>query len=472
MRSFMKKIHSLQVYSVLLTMLVCYAFGTYSAISQTGSKASELLGNNSIYQYKTEPIYDPASKKTFLFWLGKTGDIYGREYSDEAKTWNPSLDQEPKKIMEFSRDPADRHNYPTVVMAPNGHILVFQTDHLKGDDGYGLMVYTSPKPGSIDGEWSNQMLWTEGQPSYPTAITADNSVYLFMRRKKEDIWRVWQFSKSADNGKTWSEPRTIIDTEDMDDGKPGYQPEGLDEVYSVAKKFYDPVRKRIAMTWNLAGDKEHNLLNKDLYLAYLNTNDGLMYAPTGDKLGDFVDYTEMKDPKTKVMIVQTEPQAGEKTPPIVDYVHHANYLADGNFFVTYNNMSKLNGKQTIMWARWTGSEWKHGTIEEKPFKDPLSRYGSVQQISGDHLRISIIDEQLFRVRIKETTDGGTTWKQVYEEVLDTKGRAINCADFVVPYRPGFPQIMVTTYPVKKDDVHKYDLPGEYPIWGMGDGTTK
>jgi len=472
MRTSKKKLQWLQVYSALITMFFWNPFGTDLAIGQTASKASELIGNNSIYQYKTEPIYDPATKKTFLFWLGKTGDIYGREYSDVSKTWNPSLDQEPKKIMEFSKDPADRHNYPTVVIAPNGHILVFQTDHLKGDDGYALMLYTSPKPGSIEGEWSNETLWTEAQPSYPTAITADHSVYLFMRRKKEDIWRVWQFSKSGDNGKTWTEPRTIMDTEDMDDGKPGYQPEGLDEVYSVAKKFYDPVRKRIALTWNLAGDKEHNLLNKDLYLAYLNINDDLMYAPTDAQLGEFVDYTEMKDPKTKVMILATEPQKGEKTPPTVDYVHHANYLADGNFFVTYNNMSKLNGKQTIGCARWTGSEWKHTTIEEKPFQEDLSRYGSVQQISGDHLRISIIDEKLFRVRIKETTDGGTTWKQVYEEVINTKGRAVNCADFVVPYRPGFPQIMVTTYPENSKDVHKYNLPVEFPVWGMGDGTTK
>jgi hypothetical protein len=325
------------------------------------------------------------------------------------------------------------------------------------------MLYTSPKPGSIDGEWSNQMLWTEGQASYPTAVTVGDSVYLFIRRKVEDVWRVWQYSKSADNGKTWTEPRTIVNTENK-------EPANLNEIYSVAKKFYDPINKRIALTWNLAGGGAHNELNKDLYMAYLSTTDDKMYAPTGANLGAFVDYAEMQDPKTKVMVVATEAQGGEKTYPTVDYVHHASYLADGNFLVTYNNMSKLNKKQSLMWARWTGSDWKHGTIEERPFKEALSRYGSVQQVSGNHFRIAIIDEALFQVRIKETKDAGETWTQVYEEVFDPKGQALNCADFIVPYRPGYPQIMVTTLPA--DDKHDTNPSGDMPIWALGDGIAK
>jgi len=466
----MKKIEVTPAYPAILTLVVWCALALNPADASATSNASELLDNNCIYQYKTEPIYDPRSNKSFLLWLGKTGDIYGREYNHETKAWNPPLSQESKKIIEFTRTPADRHNYPSVAIAANGHVLVFQADHLKGDDGYGLMLYTSPKPGSIDGEWSSRMLWTEGQPAYPTAVTAGNSVYLFMRRKVEDVWRVWQYSKSGDHGKTWTEPRTILDTEDLDDGKPGYQPEGFDEVYSVGKKFYDPVNKRIALTWFLAGDVKHNLFNKDIYLAYLNTNDDLMYAPTGANLGKFVSHAEMKDPKTKVMVVETEPQPGEKTPPLVDCVNHANYLPDGKFFVTYNNMSKLNKKQSLMWARWTGKDWRHGTIEEKPFKDALSRYGSVQQVSGKHFRISIIDEELFKVRIKETQDAGETWTQVCEEVLDTKGRALNSADFIVPYRPGYPQIMVTTCP--PDDRHNTNPSGDFPIWALGDGIAK
>lgn len=457
------KIKSTLACSVMLSLIVSAASAEDKADASAAPKMSELLGNNSVYQYKTEPIYDPKSNKSFFFWMGKTGDIYGREYNHETKAWNPSLSQDSKKIMEFTRTPADRHNYPSVVIAPNGHVLVLQEDHLGSKDGYALMLYTSPTPGSIDGEWSNQTLWTEGQPSYPTAVSAGDSIYLFMRRKVEFIWRVWQFSKSDDHGKTWSEPRTIVDTENK-------EPDNLNEIYSTAKKFYDPVNKRIALTWNLAGGKDHNALNKDLYMACLSTTDHKMYAPTGADLGEKVDLSEMQDPTTKVMVLGTEAQDGEKTGPTVDYAHHANYLEDGTFFITYNNMSKKNGKQSLMSSRWTGSDWKHSVIEEKPFKEALTRYGSVQQVKGSHLRVSIIDDELFKVRIKETKDAGETWSQVCEEVFDTKGQLMNCADFIFPYRPGYPQLLVGTMP--SEDKHETNPKVDMPIWAMGDGTQK
>ncbi|MBM4155206.1 MAG: hypothetical protein FJ221_09300 [Lentisphaerae bacterium] len=206
-------------------------------------------------------------------------------------------------------------------------------------------------------------------------------------------------------------------------------------------------------------------------MAYLSTTDDKMYAPTGANLGDCVDYAEMKDAKTKVQVLATEDQSGEKTGPIVDYVHHANYLEDGKFFVTCNNMSKKNDKQSLLWARWTGEDWKHGVIEEKPFKEELTRYSCVQQVRGSHFRVSIIDDTKARVRIKETKDAGETWAQVHEEVLDTQGREINCADFVLPYRPGYPQIMVTTTPTGTS-LHDTNPKGDFPIWAMGDGSAE
>lgn len=443
-------------------------------------QAPELLADNSIYQYKSEPVYDPKAKKRYLTWLGKKGEIYGREYCDETKTWFPALNEAPKLIMPFTRHPADRHNYASVAVAPNGRILVLQADHLAGKDaktdpvtgkvdkGYALMLYTSPKPGSIDGQWTSKILWTDDQPAYPTMTVADNAIYLFMRRKRGEgaVWRTWQFSKSTDNGQTWSDPRFIVDTEDLDDGIEGYQDAGLDEIYSPAKKFYDPVNKRIAIAWNLAGGGEHNLLNRDLYMAYLSTVDDQMYSPTGVPLGQTVELAEMNNLALEVQVYASEEQDGQKTPPVVDYVHHVSYLPDGKYFVTYNNMSKKSGTQTIGYAKWTGRDWKHGIIEQKPFAEALSRYGSVQQVSGNHFRISIIDEESKQVRIKETTDAGTTWNQIHVEKIDTKGQDISCADFVLPYAPGFPQIMVTTY--TDVDKHNYSIPKPFPVWGVGD----
>ncbi len=213
--------------ALILVLLVL----TFSA------NGADKIGENSVYQYKTEPVWDSISDKSFLFWLGKTGDIYGREFDHSDDTWYPALHEAPKKIMEFTRDPADRHNYPAVVVPGDGHILVFQADHLQESDGYALMLYKSPNPGTIKGTWSEKILWAANQPAYPTAVAADDSIYLFMRRKRDSVWRVWQYSKSMDYGENWSEPKTIVDTEDLYDGMPGYQPAGFDEIYSIAKKI-------------------------------------------------------------------------------------------------------------------------------------------------------------------------------------------------------------------------------------------
>lgn len=93
-------------------------------------------------------------------------------------------------------------------------------------------------------------------------------------------------------------------------------------------------------------------------------------------------------------------------------------------------------------------------------------------MSGSHFRISIIDEQTSRVLIKETKNAGETWTPVHEEVIDTKGRQINCADFVIPYRPGYPQVMITTTPPLGKELHNTNPTGDFPIWAMGDRSGK
>ncbi len=327
--------------------------------------AAEKIGDNSIYQYKIEPIWDPVSNKTLLIWQGKTGDVFGREYDHALEKWYPALNGPPKKIMEFERDPADRHNYPSVLVAPDGHIIVFQEDHLSASDGYALMQYRSINKGSIRGTWSRKILWRENQPSYPTAVATEDSLYLFMRRKMADVWRVWQFAKSTNHGTTWSEPRTIVDTEDLNDGVEGYQAAGMDEIYAIAKKFYDPGNQRIPLTWSLAGDERHNKFNQNIYMAYLDTNDDQMYSPNGTALGDFVSLAEMDDPATKCLVEATEKQRGKYTPPLVDNIHHASFTDNGDFLVTYNNKSEVSGRQQVKYARWTGSDWDVGVIEDR-----------------------------------------------------------------------------------------------------------
>ncbi len=57
-----------------------------------------------------------------------------------------------------------------------------------------------------------------------------------------------------------------------------------------------------------------------------------------------------------------------------------------------------------------------------------------------------------------------------DQAVATNGRAINSATLVVPYRPGYPQIMVTTYPY--DDKHNTEPEGEYPVLAIDDGSVQ
>ncbi len=218
---------------------------------------------------------------------------------------------------------------------------------------------------------------------------------------------------------------------------------------------------RIPMTWSLAGGGRHNDYNKNLYMAYLDTNDDLMYSPNGSKLGEFVDLEEMDHPDTKCLIEETEEQPGKYTPPLVDNIHHANFTDDGEFFVIYNLKSEVSGRQQIKYARWNGTTWDIGVIEDREISGDQYRYGSVQKFGSDAFRISIIDEANNRIQIDETRDAGETWTSVSDQSIATNGRAINSAEFVVPYKPGFPQILITTYP--NDDKHNTDPRGAYPV---------
>ena len=430
--------------------------------------ADEKIGDNSVYQFKGEPFRDAAFDRTYMTWLGKLGHIYAREFSHSDQAWYPALDEPPKIIRDFTRHPPDRHNYASLVTAPDGHLIAFQTDHLDERDGYAIWVYKSPQPGTIRGEWSSQSLWGGvNQPSYPTMVRAGDSVYLFIRRKVETVHRVWQFSKSTDSGKTWSEPRTIIDTEDLDDGQPGYQATGFDEIYSVGRKYFDEANHRIPISWHLAGDGRHNKFNRNMYVAYLDTRDDQMYGPNGTPLGDFIDLAKMNDAATQCLVEETPPQRGKYTGGLVDFVHQVSFDDNGNFLVAYNYMDESADLQRIRYGKWNDSSWTVGSIEEAPLSaNPIRLNSLVKTPGNDAFRVSIVEPAVDTVRIRETSNGGEDWSLVASKLIETDGQTINSADFVVPYNPGYPQILVTTYP--EGDKYNTNLPDDFPVIAIGD----
>ena len=70
------------------------------------------------------------------------------------------------------------------------------------------------------------------------------------------------------------------------------------------------------------------------------------------------------------------------------------------------------------------------------------------------------------MRIRETRDGGDSWLLIAAKTLDTQGKTLDSADFMVPYNPAYPQILVTTYPA--DDKYNTTLSGVYPVIAIDD----
>ena len=126
------------------------------------------------------------------------------------------------------------------------------------------------------------------------------------------------------------------------------------------------------------------------------------------------------------------PQPEKHSSGLVDFVHQVSFDDDGNFFVAYN-FADDDIIQRLRFAKWTGSSWDVGSIEEAPFSSIEIRMNSLIKIPGsDAFRISIVEPGINTVRIQETTDGGKNLTLISSQTNEANGQTINSADFVVP----------------------------------------
>src|SRR6266705_2360167 len=64
-------------------------------------------------------VYDPVAQQTFISWGGIHEDNYVQAYDHRTGTWSA-----PVKVGDGADD---SHNYPTMVQAKDGHLLVFHS---------------------------------------------------------------------------------------------------------------------------------------------------------------------------------------------------------------------------------------------------------------------------------------------------------------------------------------------------------
>ena len=194
-------------------------------------------------------LYDAVAQQTFISWSGQFEDNYVQAYDHRTRTWSAPV--------RVAGGDNDSHNYPTMVQADDGHLLVFRGLHNRE-----LWVARSPRPHSIAGEWTDTIIPAGLGATYPMPVkTADGTLFVFIRETAGDFDKTYptdtrpmKYVRSTDNGRTWQSSATL--TGDRWAIAPLNRADNMNEIY-IGQLRYEPATllhpERIGIVYTLAG---------------------------------------------------------------------------------------------------------------------------------------------------------------------------------------------------------------------------
>lgn len=357
-------------------------------------------------------FYDETVDKTFVAWLGARSNSYVQAYDHEFATW-----ESPKRVTAIERsaffEGPDRHNYPTLIQADDGKLLLFYAEHSNE-----LRLSISPEAHSLEGLWNDTVLKQAPHASYPMPVkTKKGDIYVFYRESSflanealnlDD--RPMQYILSKDNGKTWRNAKDLTG-EDIALGSWDSK-DNLDEIY-MAQIRYQPRTglnpERIHMVWTLAGGgregPKHDRYHKDMYYAYFRPSNKHFYCAGGKDKGTSLNPAEMAD-----CLVEDSGSLNQNEPQAVSYIQLVHYSDNGKPIVIYQ-LNKENGS-TIRSASWTGRNWIYSDISNEGF------ILDMEKLDSDSFRFYAGNG---KIQEFETNDAGKSWTRSNDFSLpDTK----------------------------------------------------
>jgi hypothetical protein len=234
-------------------------------------------------------VYDPVAGKTFISWGGQHEDNYVQAYDHRSRSWSA-----PVRVADGD---SDSHNYPTMVQAADGHLLVFHNLHNRE-----LRMARSPRPHSIDGAWTDVDIPEGLGATYPMPVrTADGAIFVFVRETAGDFdpqyptdTRPIKYVRSTDNGRTWQSSAAL--TGDRWAIAPLGRADNMNEIY-LGQIRYEPATpvhpERIAMVYTLAGGGPeghlHDRYHRNVYYTWFSPRDLHFHAADGRDLGTTID---------------------------------------------------------------------------------------------------------------------------------------------------------------------------------------
>lgn len=296
-------------------------------------------------------VYDAAAKKTFITWAGQFEDNYIQAYNHRTGTWSA-----PVKVGDGDND---AHNYPTIVQAHDGHLLVFRGLHNRE-----LVVARSAQPHSIDGAWTTKVIAAGDGATYPMPfVTSDGAIFVFVRETTRDLdhvtptdTRPMKYVRSTDNGLTWQ------NTFDLTGGKyaiaPTNRADNMNEIY-IGQLRLEPATahrpERVHIVYTLAGGGPeghlHDRYHRNIYYASFTPGDLHFHSPAGDDLGTSIDDP---DQEGSLKVAQTELQ--QPNPRTPDYISLVGYSRNGKPFVVWMQTDTA-GVLHDHTATWTNEGW-------------------------------------------------------------------------------------------------------------------
>ena len=298
-------------------------------------------------------VYDRDARATFISWGGLNQDSYVQAYDHRTGTWSA-----PNFVVGGR---GDSHNYPTMVQADDGHVVIVIGMH-NGES----VVARSPRPHSVEGTWTSSVVAAGAAASYPMPFrTKKGELFAFFRETSRTLDRTvptdtrpMLYMRSRDNGVTWQSSKEIV-------GAPYVlgstdRPDHLNEIY-IGQIRYEEAgfgrRERVHFVWTLAGggpDQHlHDWFHKDIHYATFDPNTLHFHDASGTDLGTQLNNADMEE-RCKVIVTPFVRPAGQKAP---DYIQQVGTVAERWPFVLWfssDDAGLLHNFASV----WTGREWR------------------------------------------------------------------------------------------------------------------
>lgn len=346
-------------------------------------------------------LYDATANKTFISWAGLNEDTYVQSRDHATGVWSA-----PIKVMSGG---GDSHNYPTLIQAADGRLLIFVGVH---NDR--LVVARSANPRSITGTWTVTPIAQGPAASYPMPFRAANgNIFCFYRETTKELdssvpsdTRPMKYVRSTDNGVTWKNSTTLtgqayaLGSTDRTDH--------LNEVYIGQLRWEAATGgrpERVHIVWTLAGggpdQNVHDFYHKNIYYATFEPGTLKFRNVSGVDLGQQAGRTDMD--QCRVVLTPLTLPGGEQSP---DYIQQVGYLGDGRPFVVWGTFDNALLAHTMVGV-WTGSAW---SVREAATG---IRVRDIEQLSSTSWRAYACKESAHDVLIPGIStyllDSGTTW---------------------------------------------------------------